>query len=112
MRYLHTKDLGFTKDQQIVIPLRSGTAKTIYRSLKYQLGNMSQIQSVGASLYYPGIMNPSDMALYREGTSVNDSKLVMTNWVDDSYLQTLGIKPAAGRLFSKEFPSDTNSKMI
>ena len=112
MRYLHTKDLGFVKDQQIVIPLRSGTAKTIYRSLKYQLGNMSQIESVGASLYYPGIMNPSDMGLYREGTSVNDSKLVMTNWVDDSYLQTLGIKPAAGRMFSKEFPSDTNSKMI
>ena len=30
------------------------------------------------------------------------------NWVDESFLQTLGIKPVAGRLFSKEFPADTN----
>jgi putative ABC transport system permease protein len=34
------------------------------------------------------------------------------NWVDASFLQTLGIKPASGRLFSPEFPADTNLRMI
>ena len=112
MRYLRNKDLGFAKDQQIVIPLRSSIAKNIYTSLKAEVQRQSQIQSVGASLYYPGIMNPSDMGLYKEGTNVNDSKRFFMNWIDDGFLQTLDIKPLAGRLFSKEFPADTNSKMI
>ena len=112
MRYLRTKDLGFAKDQQIIIPLRSGTAKDIYPALKTELSKQSSIRSVGASLYYPGIMNPSDMGMYKEGDNVSNSKRIFMNWVDDSYLQTLDIKPVAGRLFSKEFPADTNLKII
>ena len=43
---------------------------------------------------------------------MNESKRVFMNWVDDSFLQTLDIKTAKGRLFSKAFPADTNSRMI
>ena len=34
------------------------------------------------------------------------------NTVDNSYLQTLGIEPVAGRLFSSQFPGDTNFRII
>ena len=112
MNYLRSKDLGFAKDQQIVLPLRSSTAKNLYASLKTELSKNPHIVSVGASFYYPGIFNPSDMPLYREGTSMNDSRRVYMNWVDDSFLQTLDIKTASGRLFSKAFPADTNLRMI
>jgi putative ABC transport system permease protein len=112
MKYLRSTDLGFAKDQQIVIPLRSTTAKNIYASLKNDVKANPQVQNVGATLYYPGIVNPSDMGLYKEGKTVNDAKDVHTNWVDESFLQTLEIKAAAGRLFSKDFPSDTSSRMI
>ena len=37
MKYLRSTDLGFAKDQQIVIPLRSTTAKNIYASLKNEI---------------------------------------------------------------------------
>jgi putative ABC transport system permease protein len=43
---------------------------------------------------------------------MNNARKVFMNWVDESFLQTLGIKPVAGRLFSKEFPADTNARMI
>jgi putative ABC transport system permease protein len=112
MGYLRNTDLGFAKDQQIVIPLRSKASKDIYPSLKNEIAQQSQIQSVGASLYYPGIMNPSDMPLYKEGSNMNDSKRFFTNWIDDGFLQTLGVKPIAGRLFSKDHPTDTNYKMV
>lgn len=112
MKYLQSKDLGFTKEQQIVLPLRGSNAKNLYPSLKNEISKNPAIVSVGASLYYPGIFNPSDMPLYKEGTSMNESKRVYMNWVDESFLQTLEIKAAKGRLFSKAFPADTNFRMV
>ena len=112
MNYLRSTDLGFAKDQQIVIPLRSTVAKNIYASLKNEIKQNQHVENAGASLYYPGIVNPSDMLVHAEGKSINDAKDVHTNWVDESCLQTLGIKPVAGRLFSKDFPADTNFRMI
>jgi putative ABC transport system permease protein len=112
MQYMRTKDLGFQKDQQIIIPMRSNNAKNIYTALKNEIRKSPLVQNVGASIYYPGIMNPSDISLRREGTTANDGKLVRTNFIDESFLQTLGIQPVAGRLFSSEFPADTNARMV
>ncbi|MGB8191121.1 MAG: FtsX-like permease family protein, partial [Chitinophagaceae bacterium] len=112
MHYLRSKDLGFNKEQQIIIPLRSTAAKNAFTALEAELGRNSQIASTGGSLYYPGIFNPSDMPMYKEGQSMNEGRRVFMNWVDDSFLQTLGIKTVKGRLFSKEFPSDTSFRII
>lgn len=112
MKYMQEKDLGFVKDQQIVIPLRSNTAKDIYASLRNELSQNPGISGVGASFYYPGIFNPSDMPIYKEGETMNDSKRVFMNYVDEGFLQTLGFQPVAGRLFSKNFPADTNFRMV
>lgn len=112
MNFLRSTDLGFTKDQQVVIPLRSSTAKNIYASLKDDIRKDPRVENIGATLFYPGIVNPSDMGLYREGKTVNEASRVHTNWVDNSYLQTLGIQAVAGRLFSKDFPADTSQRII
>ncbi len=112
MRYLRSKDLGFDKERQIVIPLRSEAAKSIYTSFKNELRGIQQVQNVGASAYYPGIFNPSDNAFYKEGQSMKVAKRTRINWVDANFLQTLGIQPVAGRLFSEQFPADTNFRVI
>jgi putative ABC transport system permease protein len=112
MNYLRSRDLGFEKEQQIVIPLRSQSSKSSYLALKSELEKNPKIKGVGASMYYPGILNPSDMPLYKEGENMNNSKRFFMNWVDDGFLTTLGIKPLAGRVFSKDFPADTNFRMV
>ncbi|MFZ1785858.1 MAG: ABC transporter permease [Ferruginibacter sp.] len=112
MNFLRSADLGFEKDQQIVVPLRSGTAKKLYNSFKNDLVKQQQIESVGASLYNPGIFNASDNLFYKEGETMNDAKRARMNWVDAGYLKTLNIKPVAGRLFSEEFPTDTSDCII
>jgi putative ABC transport system permease protein len=112
MQFMRTKDLGFQKDQQIIIPLRSNNAKNIYIPLKNEISKNPLVENAGASFYYPGIMNPSDMSLRREGASPGEGKLVRTNSVDETFLQTLGIQPIAGRLFSSAFPADTNGRMV
>ena len=112
MNYLRSADLGFDKERQIVVPLRSGTAKKMYTSFKSELAKQPQILNVGASLYNPGIFNPSDNLFYKEGQNMNDAKRTRMNWVDAGYLKTLNMKPVAGRLFAEEFPGDTSNRMV
>ena len=112
MSYMRDKDLGFAKEQQVVIPLRSKNAKTIADALKSELKRNEKIISVGASEYYPGIFNASDMNFYRADQNVSDGINLKMNWTDFSFLQTLEIKPIAGRLFSENFPADTNYRII
>lgn len=112
MNYLRNKDLGFEKDQQVVIPLRTTTAKSIYPAFKNELTASPVIAGAGASIYYPGIANVTDWLLYKQGTPPDQTKRIYINRVDDSYLQTLNVKTVAGRLFSKDFPADTSNRMI
>ncbi len=112
MHYLRTKDLGFQKDQQLVIPLRTTTAKAIYPALKNVLFTNTSVAATGASIYYPGIVNFTDWLLYKQGTPASQTRDVYINRVDNSFLQTMGVHLVAGRLFSKDFPADTANSIV
>lgn len=112
MNYMRSTDLGFTKDQQIVIPLRTGASKSAYNAMRAELAANSQVVSVGASYYYPGIFNPADNLMRSEEQNSVESKRTRMNYIDDHFLQTLNIKPVAGRLFSAEFPSDSVNSIV
>ncbi len=112
MKYLSTTDLGFQKDQQIVIPLAGKAAIDASGSLKQELTKDSRIISVGASQFYPGITNLSDMSFHREGQTMEQAVMTRINRVDANFMATLGFEPVAGRLFSPEFPTDTAFKIV
>ncbi|MEO6491176.1 MAG: FtsX-like permease family protein [Ferruginibacter sp.] len=112
MHFLRSKDLGFAKDQELIIPLRSVNAKSSYRAMKTALTKLPDVSSVGASYYYPGIFNPMDRGLYKEGRTVNDAKITKLNIIDETFIQTLGIQIKAGRSFSAEFPADTINALL
>lgn len=112
MHYMRTKDLGFQKDQQIIIPLRTTTAKEIYSSFKNALQANTSITSAGASIYYPGVTNVTDWLMYKQGTPTDQTRDIYINRVDDSFLKTLGVQLVAGRLFSKDFPADTANRVV
>src|SRR5436189_4883809 len=112
MGYMQQKDLGFQKEQQIIIPLRTSIAKNSVQAFKDEIANNTSISSIGTSMAYPGIFNPQDWLMYRQGQTMNNSKTVYINLVDNSFLQTLGVKVVAGRLFSKEFAADTLTSFV
>ncbi len=112
MKYLRTKELGFQKDQQVIIPLRTPAAKASIAAFKAESANNPAIRSIGSSMYYPGISNPQDWLMHKEGKTMNEAKKVYINMVDDNFLQTLGVKLVAGRLFSSQFPADTLTRFV
>lgn len=112
MSYLRLKDLGFAKDQQIIVPLRTATAKNSLAAFKNEVVAQAGIKTLGAGMSYPGIFHPQDWLMYAQGQTMNDSKRMIINLVDDNFLQTLGVKLVAGRLFSKDFPGDTLTRFV
>ncbi|MDB5205599.1 MAG: antimicrobial peptide transporter permease [Flavisolibacter sp.] len=112
MRFLRLKDLGFVKEQQIIVPLRTATAKDNASAFKNEASNQASISSIGAGMAYPGIFHPQDWLMYPQGKTMNNSKSVYINMVDDNFLQTLGVQLIAGRLFSKDFPADTLTRFV
>lgn len=103
MWFLRSVDMGFAKDQQIIIPIPSQVAKSIYPAFKAEIARNRQVLSIGASAYYPGISNPSSDNFHKEGNGVDAGPLIRLNHVDESFLQTLNIRAVAGRLFSAAF---------
>ncbi|GAB3316750.1 ABC transporter permease [Larkinella ripae] len=112
MRFLRNQSLGFTQDQQIAIPFRSSESRGIYTTFRNAILGNSQVVAAAGTQYYPGINNPTDFGLYRPEQGVKMSHNVKTNWVDVDYLQTMGFKLKAGRVFSRQFPGDTNNRIV
>ena len=112
MRFLRTQDLGFDKTSQIVVPMRGSVAKDRAQALEDEFMRNGQVTGVGRTLYYPGLANPSDNMLYRDGTNPQTGQRTRLDYVDYSYMSTLGLKPLAGRLFSRDFPGDTSNRIV
>ncbi len=112
IRFMRDQPLGFNTDQQIVIPFRSKESRQAYQALRNEILQNSQVTGASGTSYYPGILNPSDMNVFLPGQSVNEDGTVKTNWVAPDFMKTMGFEMAAGRMFSAEFPGDTNYKMV
>lgn len=113
MSFLRSTDLGFARDKQIVIPLYSALAQKTYPVFKNEVIRNKQVISAGACVYYPGISNAGSDNFHKDGEGVNSGPLIRLNRVDETFLQTLAIKPVAGRLFSAGFKlSDADSRII
>ncbi len=112
MDFLKTKNLGFNKNQQIVLPLQTNESVQKAESLKNELLMQSQLVSATQATAYPGIENISDMLFYAEGKSVNESVDVMLTHTGGDYLQTLGIELINGRDFLKPTRNDSLSMIL
>ena len=112
MKFMREQPLGFTQDQQIVIPLRNEQARKSYTALRSELLQNSQVSGAAGTGYYPGILNPSDFGLYRPDQTVNEVAITKSNWVSPDFMELMGFELAAGRLLSKEFMGDTASQTM
>ena len=112
LHYLDNKQLGFNKDQQIILPLRDKNAMKNYDAFRSELLKNPVVKSVTSGSTYPGIPNVEDMLFYAEGKTIKDVIDVHLATVGDDYIKTLGFTILAGRGFSKEFTADSNSIVL
>lgn len=112
MRFLQEKDLGFVKDQQLVVPLRTSQAKDNYRTFKQAVDKQAEVVASAAATSYPGVFVAGDQNFVRLGQNIEQAVNVKMNHVNYDFLETMGFHLLSGRFFSTKFPADTAQRII
>lgn len=107
LQYIQTTNLGFNKDQILIINGASALGANAL-PFKIEVLNMPGVSSGTLSGYLPVTSSRSDNSYSKEPTMDPNNALSMQTWtVDYDYLKTIGINIIEGRFFSKEFGSDS-----
>jgi putative ABC transport system permease protein len=122
LNFLYERPLGFQKEHIINVPLFSQNLNGIFRqndstfqirlqSFRDEIEAQSGVRSTTLSSNPPGLG-----AIYRgtipEGFSRDDNMFIANMSVDYNFLETYGMELLAGRVFSREFPSDVREAFI
>ncbi len=101
IKFLQNKDLGFAKDQVILISTPDSVAQSRYLSLKNELETFPAIQSVTSS---PFIVGKGFGQMVFKAEVGGEKKQVEFKFLngDADYLETFGIELAEGKGYSKE----------
>jgi putative ABC transport system permease protein len=108
--YLQNRDLGFDKDNLIIVPQvqRMDSVKRV--SFREVLSNNPSVASVGMSTSVPPNIWDGDSFTTEEDPE-NEQPINYMN-VSNNYLQTLGVDVLYGRIFEEGFQADRTSVVL
>jgi putative ABC transport system permease protein len=108
LRYCQRKNLGFVKDNVVVLPVWDMHSKSTFQSLKNQLLTIPQIIGVTGSEAVPG-RDVGVRGMLPEGNTWNPRNSLFVAY---DFFETYGIEIKEGRGFSLDFPSDTDDAYV
>ena len=111
LSYMKSKNLGFEKDQVIVLPGLGDVMAGSYETLRNEFRTIPGVLSVGAASLVPGRGNTKS-AFQPEGYERDQSQPMDYRNIDPGFLPTLGIAIAAGRNFSEEIATDRTRSVL
>ena len=105
--YIRNRKIGYNRDQVLVLHNTWPLAKNA-KSFKEAVQKLSGVQNVTITQHLPTASDQSQNGWFPDATmSVEKAVIVANIWVDEDYIPTLGMEMAAGRNFSRDFPSDS-----
>jgi putative ABC transport system permease protein len=110
IRYMLNKEMGFDKEQLLVIRRTDALQKKI-RPFKDEVKKIPDVINVANSTAVPGYSNNNN-GYPMEGRPAEQVYLMWTNWIDYDYFDTYKLNLADGRIFSRDFPSDSAGVII
>ena len=109
--YCKNMDLGFDKEH-IVLMGAPGDMRGRYEEFTSELlKNPSVLSGAGSSRVPPGRLS-SSLGTRPEGIPEDQRKGMQTVWTDFGFIETMGFQMAAGRSFSRDFPSDEKGAFV
>ncbi|MFA5818054.1 MAG: FtsX-like permease family protein [Bacteroidales bacterium] len=109
IKYMLNKDVGFNKEQLIVINRAEALGKKM-KSFKESVKNIPGVVNISSSTAIPGRTNNNN-GYMMEGRK-DETFLMVTSWVDYNFLDTYGMTLISGRSFKESFTSDKDACVI
>ncbi|GEP97026.1 ABC transporter permease [Chitinophaga cymbidii] len=109
MRYMRTRNLGFNKDQILVMDTYGDPAKNAF---KQALAGIPAVKSVAMSGSVPGSGHASAHSEIEGLHGDFQTTALNLYFVDFDYIRQFGIAMAAGRSFSRDFSTDSTRAML
>lgn len=109
MNYMRTRDLGFAKDQVLVIDTDNAPGRDAFRQA---ITGLPAVKSTALSASVPGGGNAG--AYSEIENSHGDLQIANLDlyFVDFDYIKQFDMKVVAGRAFSRDFGTDTTQAMV
>ena len=111
MNYLQRKDLGYKKDQVIIVPTNKKRAEgfPLARIYKTELSKYPQVLSAGASVFSFAETPWANLGYSDDKKSYHSFQY---NEIDASFIETMQIPIRQGRNFLSQNPADTNNSIL
>lgn len=109
LHFMQTKDLGFNKEQIMVISQAHTIGKKL-KSFKEELKKIPGVVSVASSTAIPGRNNNNNG--YRIKGRPDESFLMQTCWADYDFIETYNMDILSGRYFDPTMSTDTGACIL
>lgn len=109
LRFLNNQNLGFNKDNLIIVELGSENAMKKVNVIKNEISRINGVSGIAASTSYPGLgltMN----GYFPEGS--NHAQMFHVMDVDFDYVDLMKLQIIDGRNFSRDFGTDSSAFII
>ncbi|MFH1194902.1 MAG: ABC transporter permease [bacterium] len=112
LNYMQNKNLGFNKDQVIVVD-DAYALKDNVEAYKNEMLNVPGVTNATITNFLPIPSNRNNSTFFKDATYNPESGFNMQRWqIDYDYLDFMGMEIIMGRNFSKDFGTDTSAIII
>jgi len=113
LRYVDTKDMGFNKQQLLVVDINSGRVRRAAETIKTEFAKLSGVSSVSVTSRVPGEWKviPKVKVLKNPGESTNGEDAYYIA-ADNKFLETFEVKLKSGKNFSGNHSADSGSVLL
>ena len=112
LNYVQNKNLGFQKDQVILIDDAYSLGNNI-DAFKNEMLNFPGVKKATVSGFLPIPSNRSNNSFFKDASYSADGGFTMQQWkIDYDYVDFMGMKIINGRNFSKDFGTDSSAAII
>jgi len=111
MKYMQSKNLGFNKEQVVIIALGDQDQRLIYNNYKSLILQSPDVIAVTGLDAPPGGLQ-GNIGFTPEGAEAGETVLVDFFAVDHDFVAALEIEMVQGRTFSRDFPTDSTQAFI
>ncbi|KPL17131.1 MAG: hypothetical protein AMS26_02065 [Bacteroides sp. SM23_62] len=104
--YMINKDLGFNKEQMLVIQRFGEIGRRRVETFKQEIAKIPGVISSASSTMVPGHTNNYN-GFMMEGRPSDQTFLLEVNWIDHDFPETYGLEITSGRFHSHDYATDS-----